>query len=158
MTSITREAPAQTAPEFASRAENLQNLLDAVDDAANTSFTLWVSYLFALFYLLIAVGSVTHRDLLLESPIKLPFLSVELPLVGFFWLGPVLFVIVHAYVLLHLVLLASKVGAFREQLQKQSPTLRPRHLSVASCRTTSLCNSLPGQATCKRGSSAGCFC
>ena len=35
-----------------------------------------------------AVGSVTHRDLLFESPVKLPFLNVDLPLVGFFVLGP----------------------------------------------------------------------
>jgi hypothetical protein len=39
---------------------------------------LWLSYLFVLFYLAIAVGSVTHRNLLLESPVKLPFLNLDL--------------------------------------------------------------------------------
>jgi hypothetical protein len=34
-------------------------------------------------------------------------------------LGPLLLLIVHAYVLLHISLLAGKVGAFREQLEKQ---------------------------------------
>src|SRR5580692_12577645 len=77
------------------------------------------SYLFALFYFAIAAGAVTHRDLLLERPVKLPFLNVELPLEAFFFLGPLVFLIVHAYVLLHFVLLAGKIGAFHLELQAQ---------------------------------------
>jgi uncharacterized protein YjbI with pentapeptide repeats len=70
-------------------------------------------------YFAIAAGAVTHRDLLLESPVKLPFLNVELPLKAFFILGPLVFLVVHAYVLLHFLLLAGKVGAFHAELQKQ---------------------------------------
>jgi hypothetical protein len=55
----------------------------------------------------------------LERPVKLPFLSVDLPLLGFFWLGPAIFLIVHAYVLLHFVLLAGKAGDFDEALEKR---------------------------------------
>jgi len=44
---------------------------------------------------------------------------VDVPLVGFFVLGPALFVIVHTYVLLHFALLAGKVGAFHSELQMQ---------------------------------------
>jgi hypothetical protein len=62
---------------------------------------------------------VTHRDLFLESPVKLPFLSVDLPLLGFFVLGPAIFLIVHTYVLLHFVLLAGKVGDFDAELDGQ---------------------------------------
>jgi hypothetical protein len=97
----------------------LEALRNAVVDAANIGAGLWLTYLFVLFYLLVAVGSVTHRDLFFESPIKLPFLSVELPLVGFFVLGPALFLIVHTYTLLHFVMLADKVGAFHGELQVQ---------------------------------------
>ena len=80
---------------------------------------LWLSYLFVLFYFAIAAGAVTHRDLLLENPVKLPFLNVELPLKAFFVLGPLVFLIVHAYVLLHFVLLAGKIGAFQTELEAQ---------------------------------------
>jgi hypothetical protein len=90
-----------------------------VIDAAGVGAALWLSYLFVLFYLAIAVGGVTHRDLLLENPVKLPFLNVDLPLKSFFVLGPLLFLVVHAYVLLHLVLLAGKVGAFHTELHTQ---------------------------------------
>jgi len=114
---IAETAGAATA--FAAKAKDLEALRDAVVDAASVGAGLWLSYLFVLFYLAIAVGAVTHRDLLLESPVKLPFLNVDLPLVGFFVLGPLLFVIVHAYVLLHFALLAGKVGAFDAELRVQ---------------------------------------
>ena len=56
---------------------------------------------------------------MLESAVKLPFLNVELPLKAFFILGPLVFLVVHAYVLLHFLLLAGKIGAFHAELQKQ---------------------------------------
>ena len=114
------EAPtlADTAT-FSAKATDLQALRDSVVDAANVGGGLWLSYLFVFLYLAIAAGGVTHRDLFLENPVKLPFLNVDLPLTGFFVLGPLLFLIVHAYVLLHFTLLAGKVGAFDAELQKQ---------------------------------------
>ena len=116
-----REFPSHKAepPPFAAKAKDLQALRDAVVDAASVGTGLWLSYLFVLFYFAIAAGAVTHRDLLLENPVKLPFLNVELPLKAFFVLGPLVFLIVHAYVLLHFVLLAGKVGAFHTELQAQ---------------------------------------
>jgi hypothetical protein len=104
---------------LASKAKDLQALRDTVVDAASVGAGLWFSYLFVLLYFLIAVGGVTHRDLFLESPVKLPFLNVDLPLLGFFWLGPLIFLIVHAYVPLHFVLLAGKVGDFDAELRAQ---------------------------------------
>src|SRR3984893_11575539 len=92
--------PLRTEPTaFAAKARDLGALRDAVVDAASVGAGLWFSYLFALFYFAIAAGAVTHRDLLLESAVKLPFLNVELPLKAFFILGPLVFVIVHAYLL-----------------------------------------------------------
>jgi hypothetical protein len=70
-----------------------------------------------LLYLLIAAGGVRHEDLF--SPVNLPFLNIDLPLKGFFILGPSLFLIVHAYVLLHFAMLSSKVGAFDQALRDQ---------------------------------------
>jgi uncharacterized protein YjbI with pentapeptide repeats len=97
----------------------LKALRDVVVDAAAISAGLWFSYIFVLLYLLIAVAGVTHRNLFFEDPVKLPFLSVDLPLVSFFVIGPLLFLIVHAYVLIHFVLFAGKVGIFHSELQTQ---------------------------------------
>jgi hypothetical protein len=106
---------------FVAKATDLDALRTAVVDAAGVGYGLWFSYLFALLYFAIAAGAVTHRDLLLESPVKLPFLNVELPLKTFFILGWLVFLVIHAYVLLHFLLLAGKVGAFHTELQKQVP-------------------------------------
>jgi Na+-transporting NADH:ubiquinone oxidoreductase subunit NqrE len=94
-------------PEIAAESNDLKAIRRAVEDAAAVSGGLWLSYLFVLFYIAVAAGAVTHVDLLLESPVKLPFLGIDLPLKAFFFLAPILFLITHAYTLVHFVLLAS---------------------------------------------------
>ena len=106
-------------PPIAAKAEDLEAIKKAVDDAAAVSGGLWLSYLFVLFYLAIAAGAVTHADLFLENSVKLPFLNIELPLLAFFFLAPILFVIVHAYTLLHLVMLTDKAKWFHHALCEQ---------------------------------------
>ena len=118
--------PLKDPPALAAKADDLEALRSAVVDAASVGAGLWISYLFVLFYLLVSAGGVTHKDLFFETPVKLPFLGVDLPLKGFFWLGPALFLIVHAYVLLHFVMLAGKVGAFDQALREQIPNLDVR--------------------------------
>ena len=41
--------------------------------------------------LAVAAGAVTHADLFFEKPVKLPFLNIELPLLAFFFMAPILF-------------------------------------------------------------------
>ncbi len=115
------DKPVATDPlqKFADKAYDLYLMQKSVDRAARVSGGLWLSYLFALFYIGIAAGGITHKDLLLENPARLPFLNVELPLVAFFALAPVLFVVSHAYTLMHFVLLAAKAGAFNAELKRQ---------------------------------------
>src|SRR5882672_1469797 len=75
--------PAQlplTPVALATKAQDLAEWRAAAVEAANVSAGLWLSYLFVLFYLLIAVGGVTHRTLFFENPVKLPFLNVDLSL------------------------------------------------------------------------------
>jgi hypothetical protein len=70
----------------------------------------------------IAAGAVTHENLLLGNPVKLPFLSdVPLPLVAFFVLAPIVFIVSHAYTLVHFVMLGAKAGVFHDELFKQIP-------------------------------------
>jgi Pentapeptide repeats (8 copies) len=106
-------------PEIAKKADDLEAIKEAVNDAASVGGGLWISYLFALFYLGVAAGAVTHKDLFLENPVKLPFLNIELPLLDFFVLAPILFVIVHAYTLVHLVMLTDKARRFDTALRDQ---------------------------------------
>jgi hypothetical protein len=106
-------------PPIAADADDLKAIKTAVDDAAAVGGGLWLSYLFVLFYLAVAAGAVTHADLFFENPVKLPFLNIELPLLAFFFLAPILFLIVHAYTLVHLVMLSDKAKRFHEVVHKQ---------------------------------------
>jgi hypothetical protein len=107
--------------ELIEKAHDFDGVRKSVEDAASVSGALWFSYLFALFYFCIAAAGVTHTDLLLDSPVKLPFLNVELPLIAFFILAPILFLVLHTYSLMHFVLLAAKVGTFNAELEKRFP-------------------------------------
>lgn len=129
MSNIDAAAAAEPASEtddpsaatFAAKATSLEELRASVADAASVSGGLWFSYLFLLVYLLVTVGGISHRDIFFERHIQLPFLNAELPLLGFFVLGPLMFLTVHAYVLINFALLADKVGAFDSALTGQIP-------------------------------------
>ena len=90
----------------------------SVNDSAVRVSTIWVSYLIFALYLVIAASTVTHRQLFLQDPVKLPVLNIDLPLWGFFFLAPVLFVIFHAYVLLQVLLLGRTAAAYNDALDR----------------------------------------
>ena len=97
---------------------DVEALERSLNDSATRVSALWISFLIFGLYLVIAAGTVTHRQLLLEDPIKLPVLNIELPLVGFFFLAPILFVIFHAYVLLQVLLLGRTAAAYNEAVEE----------------------------------------
>jgi hypothetical protein len=115
------ESPASASglPPIADKADDLEEIKKAVEDAAAVSGALWFSYLFVLFYFAVAAGAVTHADLFFENAVKLPFLNIDLPLLAFFFLAPILFVITHAYTLVHLRMLADKSKRFHQALHTQ---------------------------------------
>jgi hypothetical protein len=108
-------------PAIADKADDLTEIKKAVEDAASVSGGLWLSYLFVLSYIAIAAGAVTHEDLLLIRPVKLPFLNVELPLKAFFALAPFVVLIIHAYALMHFIMLGKKASRFHNELRRQFP-------------------------------------
>ena len=126
---------------IAAKSADLEAFRKSIEDSAGVSGGLWLSYLFVLFYLGIAAGAVTHADLLLENPVKLPFLNIELPLLAFFFLAPLLFIITHAYTLVNLSLLADRVRQFHQKLGDQfaaDPALEARASEIRSALTRQL--------------------
>ncbi len=117
----TAPSPTPDLPAIAEKADDLEEIKKSVEDAASVSGGLWLSYLFVLSYIAIAAGAVTHEDLLLERAVKLPFLNVELPLLAFFALAPFVVLIVHAYALLHFIMLGKKASRFHKELWRQFP-------------------------------------
>ena len=116
MAKVKKKASAQREEP---RAEvDLEPFEKAVNEAAARVRGLWLGYIALLAYLFIAVAAVTHRDLLLQKAVKLPLFEVELPLVGFFVVAPLLLLINHFYLLLQLLGLGRRVRWFNEELQK----------------------------------------
>jgi hypothetical protein len=98
--------------------KDVGELQRALNDAAGKASVLWTTFITFELYLVIAFGSVKHRDLFLETPIKLPLLNVDLPLVGFFVVAPTVLVIFHFYVFLQLLALASKARDYDTLLRQ----------------------------------------
>jgi uncharacterized protein YjbI with pentapeptide repeats len=99
------------APELSGEAEKL---LIAANDASAPARNAWLAFLALLAYLLVTLGGVTHRDLLLNSPVRLPIVDVDVPLFSFFQYAPVLLLLTQLWLLIQHVLLAAKFRSFTE--------------------------------------------
>ncbi|HEY4847316.1 MAG TPA: pentapeptide repeat-containing protein [Methylocella sp.] len=96
-------------------------LATALNHSAERVQTLWFSFLTFMLYLAIAAGTTTHRMLFLQSPLNLPVLNIPLPLLAFYILTPIIFVVFHFYMLLNLVLLARTAKSFEDALARAFP-------------------------------------
>jgi hypothetical protein len=106
--------------------KDLGELQKALNEAAGKASVLWTTFITFQLYLAIAFGSVTHRDLFLENSIKLPLLNVDLSLVGFFVVAPLLLLIFHFYLFLQLLGLASKAKDYNTLLVDEAPAASDR--------------------------------
>jgi hypothetical protein len=106
--------------DISSKADDYDAVRKALDDAGSFVGGLWLSFVSLATYLLVVVWSVTHQQLFLETPIKLPLVDVSLPLYGFFLVAPLFFLAMQAYLLLHLTSLADKVDRYNDILSRIS--------------------------------------
>jgi hypothetical protein len=107
---------------------DLGALEKAVNDAASLARGLWITFVSFATLIAITTGTVTHKHLLLELPLKLPLLNVDLPLIGYFVAVPLFFVVFHFYVLLQLDGLAAKIDDYNALLHDEIPLAADRHL------------------------------
>ena len=99
---------------------DLKTLVDAANEAAKRESAQWFYFVTIMLTLTAIVGSTTHRVLFLEQAVKVPLLSVELPLKGFYWTAPAIFLVLHFYVLAQMRLLADKLRAFLDALEREA--------------------------------------
>lgn len=92
--------------------DDAEKLLAAANGASGPARTAWLAFLALIAYLLITLAGVTHVDLLLNSPVTLPIVSVEIPLFSFFLTAPFLFLLVHLGLLVQHAMLAHKYQHF----------------------------------------------
>ncbi len=98
-----------------------KDLRDALNDASSHNGRFLISFLLFQAYLLITVGAVTDYTLLMpESTVKLPLLDVEMPLFGFFIVAPLILLIIHFNLLLHLLQHARILHAYKPLLDRNA--------------------------------------
>lgn len=95
-------------------AKRNQTLERSLEDTTKLGVVLWLLYLYASYQIAMTTLSVTHADLFLDRPVKISALEVELPLKLYFLVTPVLFLVLHAYVLATLALIARKAARIYE--------------------------------------------
>ena len=95
-------------------ARDARRLLAAANEDSSAARTTWVFFLALMAYFFIAISGVSHKDLLLNSPVLLPFLSIGIELTGFFTFAPLVFVLVHIGLLIQHVLLSQKIYRIKE--------------------------------------------
>ena len=106
---------------------NPYSLLEAVNNSSDTAHTAWLIFLAIMAYLTIAVAGVTHKDLLLETPVTLPIMQVQIQLAQFFQFAPVILMLFHLGVVSQLVLLARKTLEFDYAVRALELTDRRTH-------------------------------
>lgn len=97
---------------------DLKTLADAANEAAKREAAQWFYFVTIMITLAAVIGSTTHRVLFLEDPVKVPILSVELPLRGFYVVAPAIFLVLHFYLLAQVRLMAGKVGPFLNAVER----------------------------------------
>lgn len=121
MTDLTRGAPEGETPV------NPYSLLEAVNSSSDTAHTGWLIFLAIMAYLMIAVAGVTHKDLLLETPVSLPILQVNIQLTQFFQFAPIVLVLMHLGLVSQLTLLARETLEFDYAIRLLEATDKRTH-------------------------------
>ena len=121
MSDVMRVAPDVETPV------NPYSLLEAVNRSSDTAHTAWLIFLAIMAYMTVAVAGVTHKALLLETPVSLPLLQVQIPITQFFEFSPIILALFHLGVVSQLVLLARKTLEFDQAIRLLESTDRRTH-------------------------------
>lgn len=100
---------------------DLAKLEASVNSTSQRAVTQWLAYLSLWAYLFFTTLSITHRDLILLTPVKLPLIGVELGLQAFFWSGPPLFWVFHLYLVRKITVLTRDVKFYRAAIERFVP-------------------------------------
>lgn len=93
------------------RNEELELLLADANAASASARSSWIFLIALEAYFFIALAGISHRDLLLNTPVAQPILQVSVPLRSFILFGPIVLLVMHAGVLQQHIILARKLRA-----------------------------------------------
>ncbi|MBF0371362.1 MAG: hypothetical protein HQL52_18120, partial [Magnetococcales bacterium] len=87
----------------------LEKRWESANESARVARGVHLTFLLVGVYFAILIGSTTHKQLLMESNIILPLLSVGIPIVWFYVVVPWIFILLHLNLLLLFYLLSRKL-------------------------------------------------
>ena len=94
----------------------IADLIGDANQAAAAARTGWMFFMALIAFFVIALAGVTHKDLLLETPVELPLLQVKIPQSSFFLFGPLILLLVHLNLLMQHVPLSRKLKEVHRRL------------------------------------------
>jgi hypothetical protein len=118
---LPKPFPGDEALGFAPDTTNLDALLASLNGSAERFQTLWFSFLGLTLYVAVAALTTSHRDLILSDPQTLPILNIKVPLLPFYVIAPLLYLVLHFYLLMILALLSRTGAEFDKQLRTTLP-------------------------------------
>jgi uncharacterized protein YjbI with pentapeptide repeats len=107
--------------------EDVKEFLDEANRASDPASSAWLAFLFLLTYVVVTLASVSHKALLLNSPVKLPVINADIPLVGFFQYAPALLLLVYLSLLVQHVILARKYRKFTDAIAPHEMETGTKH-------------------------------
>ena len=96
--------------------EEAKGFLVEANGASDSGWSAWLAFLALLTYVVVTLASVSHKTLLLNSPVRLPIINADIPLVGFFQYAPVMLLLVYLSLLVQHVILARKYRKFTDAI------------------------------------------
>src|SRR5262245_36305656 len=125
---LAREVKASPSGEGPKLSEEAQGFLDEANGASDPASSAWLAFLALLAYLLVTLAGVSHKALLLDSPVQLPIVvNVDIPLRSFFLYAPALLLLVYLSLLIQHVILARKYRKFKEAIAPYERETRTEH-------------------------------
>lgn len=115
------DLPAPPPPTDEARAQLINNLRGAVNDASGEARGEYFTFMLFALYFLSTIGATTDEQLLRGGTVTMPLLGVGISIVGFYVVVPVLFVLAHLNMLIHLDSLAGKLNDLRAAAGRQWP-------------------------------------
>ncbi|EGS6115484.1 hypothetical protein I9E67_004625, partial [Salmonella enterica] len=105
--------------------ENKKEAEIQANDSSEKTHRFFLAYVFLLSYVLVIVSSTTDLQLLLEDKgIVLPILNVNVSLVGFYVIAPILITAVHINLLLHSSITYSSLKYLSLIYSKKVPNIK----------------------------------
>src|SRR4030042_2724806 len=96
--------------------QEAKEYLDEANRASDPAWSSWLAFLLLLSYVVVTLAGVSHKALLLNSPVKLPIINADIPLGGFFQYAPALLLLVYLSLLVQHVILARKYRKFTDAI------------------------------------------